>query len=65
LNEWLLKKSFKLFKCRREFLTSRLVRQGYHSPVNQIVMTQIILIEIMYLNQIHMMAVNCLTPIIG
>lgn len=24
LNEWLLKKSFKLFKCRREFLTSRL-----------------------------------------
>jgi len=24
LSEWLLKKSFKIFKCRREFLTSRL-----------------------------------------
>ena len=65
LNEWLLKKSFKLFKCRREFRTSRLMRQGYHSPVNQIVMMQIILIETVRFNTLHMMAINCLTPIIG
>jgi len=38
------------FKCRKEFLTSRLVRQGYHSPVNQIVMTQINLIEAVHLS---------------